>query len=460
MKKIQPILLERLISVVLAGTMALMPIVFFAARLIDNDYTFRCSMQLSLLCVTGLCVIALIILCSVNETRRYKISFPDIIVAALFVTAVISCIFSRDNSKITINNSFVGGAKSAEGLLALTAYYLIFAAAGYITDYKRKLTVLGICMGAGAVSTFLGILQAAGVGGIFEKTGTAFGVHGEAYLFSSFCVLMFGIALGFLVYGKRPAVRIAALMLLGMFFAGTLLSYTTSGLLAIAVMLALGFVLEGIRAFINKGRFGGLMSVAAAIILCAGLSVICDGATGGKAFVVWRELGISTAITYKEGLQLPWLWNQLMDAFMRNSRFWFHGVGIDYLRAGSSGMFFTKAHNEFIQIMWTEGFIALGAYLVFCVTVLVKGVVAFFKNASGRAVNPASASLLIAAAGYLTQSFFNVSAVDIAPLFWIICGFICTRRFSDFGVKAPVTNEVSAKLDEIKSQIDEINEQA
>lgn len=458
MKNIKPAALEKLISGVLAGTMILMPVFFLLFRCINDDATFVYSMQLSLLCITGLAAILLIALCSFNSIRHYKLSFADIIAIALFVTAVISCIFTTDKEKLSINNSFVGGALSSEGLLALTAYYLIFEAASFITDTKRKVKTLILCIAPAVVFTIFGFLQSFDL----EVFGTSAvsAVFNENYIFSAYCVLAFGICLGLLLCVKTPWVKIASAVLCALVLAVNLLTNTTSGVFATVIMLTVALVLELIACFIKKGkdRFNGLLLAVAAILLSIGVAVITNALSGGKVFLIWKELGIKNALNYKFGIDLPWLWNQLLDSYKNHSEFWLHGVGIDNFRAGSGQYYFTKAHNEFIQVMFTEGLTALAAYIILYITVFIKAVAAFIKNAAGKAENTAASAVLLAFVGYVAQSYFNISSIDVAPLFWIVCGLACTRRFADS--KPVVTDEVSARLDGIKSQIDEINEQA
>ena len=79
-----------------------------------------------------------------------------------------------------------------------------------------------------------------------------------------------------------------------------------------------------------------------------------------------------------------------------------------------------KAHNEFLHIAVTTGLLSLGVYLLFVFEVLKKS----FGN---KKLVP----VWIAIMGYLAQSFFNISVLAVAYLFWLFLGILSSYRLND-----------------------------
>lgn len=76
-----------------------------------------------------------------------------------------------------------------------------------------------------------------------------------------------------------------------------------------------------------------------------------------------------------------------------------------------------KAHNEYLQIAVATGIPSLIAYLSFLYFVLSKS----FKNANK---NILIVPLFCSITGYLSQAFFNISVVSVAPVFWALLGVL------------------------------------
>ena len=104
-----------------------------------------------------------------------------------------------------------------------------------------------------------------------------------------------------------------------------------------------------------------------------------------------------------------------------------HGVGIDnfyYAFDGKplirKGVAYDKAHNEYLQILITEGIFGLLFYLLFYAIIVIRGIKNNYKN---REIY-----LIIPVIGYLVQAFFNISVIEVAPIFYISLGLCVERR--------------------------------
>lgn len=113
---------------------------------------------------------------------------------------------------------------------------------------------------------------------------------------------------------------------------------------------------------------------------------------------------------------------------------WAFGVGLDNYRwcfthapnlphnTWSQG----KGHNEFIHYLVTQGVFQLLTYVTLLVYVFIVGIrtVMNTENEERRYI---TWIFLAMAAGYIVQSMFNSSVVNIAPYFWITIGVVLCK---------------------------------
>ena len=74
-----------------------------------------------------------------------------------------------------------------------------------------------------------------------------------------------------------------------------------------------------------------------------------------------------------------------------------------------------KSHNEFLEYAVSNGIFNLLAYLILIGLIIYKLI--------GEINNDISQIMLLTLIGYLVQSFFNISVIMVAPLYWIFLGF-------------------------------------
>jgi len=132
-----------------------------------------------------------------------------------------------------------------------------------------------------------------------------------------------------------------------------------------------------------------------------------DGHFGNDRMVVWKE-------TIKE---VP--------------KHIFTGIGIDnfyYLFDGKpltlyGFIQYDKAHNELLQILVTQGIFSLLSYIGLYGIIVIKGIKISFKDKK--------IYLILPVIGYLVQGFFNISVIEVAPLFYISLGLLVERNISE-----------------------------
>ena len=104
-----------------------------------------------------------------------------------------------------------------------------------------------------------------------------------------------------------------------------------------------------------------------------------------------------------------------------------HGAGIDNFAfafgkepLSVSKYYVDKAHNEYLQILIAEGLFALLSYLALYAIAIFKGIKNSFKDKE--------VYLLLPVIGYLVAAFFNISVIEVAPIFYICLGLLINRK--------------------------------
>lgn len=121
------------------------------------------------------------------------------------------------------------------------------------------------------------------------------------------------------------------------------------------------------------------------------------------------------------------IWTRVI-ALIKEKPVW--GVGLETLGEAFSNNFkndivnyfgramtVDKAHNEYLHIAVSTGIPSLIAYLAFLSNVLLKG---FKQIKNNHFILPLFCSVI----GYLSQAFFSISVVSVAPVFWIFLGIL------------------------------------
>lgn len=99
------------------------------------------------------------------------------------------------------------------------------------------------------------------------------------------------------------------------------------------------------------------------------------------------------------------------------------GSGIDtlgyiYNTRFYTGMYLDKAHNEYLQILITEGIFTLITYLTLLGVIFFKGL---------KCKNDLTIILFTSFIAYCIQAFANISVTTVAPFFYIITGLLVNQ---------------------------------
>ena len=120
------------------------------------------------------------------------------------------------------------------------------------------------------------------------------------------------------------------------------------------------------------------------------------------------------------GTKRLYIWKNTMKIVPQNL---VHGVGIDNFYYAFNGkplvytdgkVYYDKVHNEYLQVLITEGLCCLIAYVLMYAIIGVRGTIYTYKNKEIFCILPVM--------GYMVQAFFNISVIEVAPMFYIALG--------------------------------------
>lgn len=399
------------------------------------------AMQASILMFVAIYFGFLLVIEALNKRvsfRMYGITWKC--VTGLTIIGIISVIFSEHKMI-----SLYGTRLRTEGLFTLVSYYVIFMAATVLQEKKYRRMLLYLFLGLGCIVSVLGVIQFLGTEEISPYfTGMAYIPMRNPNFYGAFAVIFTGVAMGgYFISVKEAEIqyplqrwkRLLWYILVILGYMACISASSSVTYVGIIMMLLLYLYLE----MISKRR--NLLSLLWLVLGLVGMMVLLnllnDGLVFSEFFSVGRQIEEEGSI-FGDGVGTGrmLIWKQTLSLL---PRFWLFGCGIElligYCLEGSynmDGLIFDRAHNEYLNLWITEGIFALVIYLVFLFALFLPGIAMFMKNKKTGEVrhvgDEVSKIALFAFFGYIAQAFFNISVVQVAPYFWMICGLLYSRK--------------------------------
>lgn len=345
---------------------------------------------------------------------RINFNIEEILVFIFWGSLLLATVVSIDLSVAIMGNKY-----RYEGLLAYIIYILLFMSSLYfIKVYKyisHILCISGTIMSIYAVFQYYGIdpLRIRMFDG--EKSIDMVATIGNRNFLSSYLLLFLILSIGIYIFKNKKIFS----MYSSIIFAGVLATYTRSGWLSLVIccIIGLSFV------FRNKDRMK--RSLIIVMIFFVVFSVM--EVTGKGGFIFRAKSIVEDAIDKSEesGSGRLLIWSITMDAIKKNPII---GTGLDtlqsrllkdnfegytyYVNTKKAGI--DKAHNEFLEYWACGGILTLISYVALIGVILTK----LFKSREDDGCKIYFLMIL----GYVIQSFFNISVIGVAPLYWILLG--------------------------------------
>lgn len=364
--------------------------------------------------------------------RKFKINKYDILIYGLILFGIIATINAHD-----VETSLWGAYTRNEGLIIIICYYLLFLNSRELEPKDVKV-VLNCVFFAGITQSIYSILQVFVRGNIasqFTNPYMASGFVGNPNMLGSYCVLLLGISITmYFMYKKRIYFGLSIL-----YFINLVLAQSTGPFFAFVAMLIFLLIIMFIRKKTDVKEISILLLtlIVTFLIVSFGSEIYCEKVFGDK---ISDSSTIKGDIVSTLNLFLPNSNNggtdQIIDSYgsgrleiWKNTikivpKYWLTGAGIDNFGyvypTDLHGMYVDKAHNEYLQILTTEGIFSLIIYLLFYLNLFVDAL----KSKSELAL-----VLLVGFIGYAMQAFMNIRVTTVAPLFFIVCGMlVCMLR--------------------------------
>lgn len=375
------------------------------------------------------------------KKKIIKVNKFDYIIYVLIFVNVISCLFAMD-----YNTAIIGYYNRYEGLVALLSYYLMFLNSRMLNKkYVNKL--LDLIIGIGIFNCLYAVLQVIFKAPFvmkFRWFWMASGLNSNPNFFGTFmCTVSLLSACMYLFNDKRKIFYFISSIIMVI---GLVLSQSTGPLIGYLfgiLMLIIVFLIRKINMW-KKFLKLVIVLVITFFISVYGTDYLFNNVYKYKdtdSYTIKGDidriiiygcdlLGMDAKITKKkthlvetDNITLNTISSNRLDIWKRAMPIvkdnWLVGVGIDNFGIAHNKYYSNnltdKVHNVYLQILVTNGIVGFIPYMIWLIMVLYCG----YKNHSNNII-----ILLIPFIGYSFQAIFNISVIDVAPIFYILSGMM------------------------------------
>ena len=364
--------------------------------------------------------------------------WSDIFFFTLHIFMFLSLIFSCDIMRIYRTNSTTN-----EYPQFFVGYYCMMFAGFQLSSVKSRKRVLYTFLSLAFVEGIISSLQTYkirimpvlwGWGGGTVDTTHAYGLTQNANLWGGLSVLFLGAVAGAFIFSQKKAVKIAlgVLMLIIAYSSyGSMSRLAWVGDLVIIFSFLISLLIMKKRNKGNKDYNKYLISLA----IVVGIVAVAVGVSfiNPDSFAATKFSQISTDIQgTTSGSSRGYLWYFALSSVKNH---WVTGVGIDNLRwCFSENIHWfsnmhssNQAHNEYIQVLATQGVFALANYLLLLIITTVRGIKRVLTN-EDEADRKLTWIYLMMFAGYAAASFFLFRSFNVVMYFFLTIGLVDPRK--------------------------------
>lgn len=387
----------------------------------DFSYYKKYGNSLLILLIINIIVGVCIFIKKKFKDKNYKFRIYDILLILLTLLVSISTIFS-----IRIDVSLYGSNMRYEGLFAILYYYSLVYLSSFVEKEKKKRIILTIIF-TGVIQSAYAFLQASNSKLSFVKIFIndnrimATGFLNNPNFLAAHVLICLAYAIGLFIDNDDTLTKIFYGHIIVALLIGLYVSNTTSCALALIFI----FIYTLIYCIKNKKIKDIII-----IVLISILGAMFFQKAGMTNLLRDLNKTKNEAIQISEGVQNDHfgtkrllIWKLTLPVV---SKYLVHGTGPDnFLYAFGNrpliiyGTIYDKAHNDYLNILVTQGLGSLICYLLLFGIVVVRGIRNNYKNKE--------IYLILPVGGYLIQNFFNISVIEVAPIFYISLGLLIDR---------------------------------
>lgn len=362
-----------------------------------------------------------------------KPSLVDICLLLLAVWACITTITAVDPSLALSGKDF-----RFEGLYALLSYYILCWYATRVTEEDDRKKLIWVFEAIGIVSAIVGILEGFGPLAFLSKRWGAKAVvpYGNINFFGSMMSMVSAVGIGLFIFGKDKHSRWSGLFTyivsVAAIFCCDSSSPIVGNIMTFFMVLFIGIataktVKRNETSWFDRPFSKLLVLIILYFLIALGVN---SARNGSVAQEINQDIGYAD-----EGLTSDKMFSHRMGVWKYSFEvlgdWWLFGTGPDNFqaitnaeKAPASMKYYDKAHNEYINLMIQEGVPAIVVYLIFLFALFIPTILWLFKDHCGC---PIYMSIFLAFFAYIAQAFFNISVIEVAPYFWIVCGLLAAE---------------------------------
>ena len=367
----------------------------------------------------GLLAVNIIIIFILFLKKKHRENKVDIFLFLIIIFACISTIFAYDPMK-----SLFGAWDRYEGLFLICYYITLTYITSYLKKEDRKIIVYSILV-FGLIQAIYAICQKLNLFNVHTiiKNGWRWttGFTSNRNFFGTLMLLCIGYSIGLYIESKEKISTFVYLILTYIFSICILLSKTRSCMLGLIVVMIVLLIYAIKNKYIKKYIVLFCVLVFSTVLMqMLNLTPIINFYKTAKTEITEMSKG---NVKDDFGSNRIAVWKKTIKVV---PKYIVHGVGVDNFGNVLDGKpiiytkyVYDKAHNEYLQILVTMGIFSLISYLCMHFIIVKNGIINTFKTHEIYYILPVI--------GYLVQAQFNISVIEVAPVFYIALGLLIDR---------------------------------
>ena len=383
----------------------------------------RISMQMYAEGYIKLLVINCLIIMYMIFRKKYKFKAVDIFLVLSIILGIIATVYA-----FAVNVSLYGFRKRNEGLFQICYYISLIITSSFLKEEKYKKSLIYTILFTGIIQFAYGFLQVTNTFKFINiaKRGVqlATGTITNSNFYGTYMLLCLSYSTGLFIDTEKKLVNIIHYILFIMFTSGILIANALSSILAFIILLfGIAIYLIYKRKYIKLIFIVVGFLVSLIVLTKFNLTFAISDLVRTKDEVIEISKG---NFDNSFGTDRMYVWKSTMKIV---PKYMWHGVGIDNFYYAFDGkpltlynapIVYDKAHNEYLQTLITQGIFALLCWLTIYGLIAIEGTKNSLKNDK--------IYLILPVLGYLIQAFFNISVIEVAPLFYIGLGLNVNRE--------------------------------
>ncbi len=337
-----------------------------------------------------------------------------------------------------------GYIQGREGLLVILSYYIYFLVSTTIHNQKvfhnifNLLTIIGLIQCIYIIIQGLYIKDILGIKIIYNIKSYPGSFLSNCNFFASFISIILGLWIPKYLFSNN-SINFKYLFIISIFIISSLISSTMSIIVTIIFIITISIIFIILKRKHLILRKNLLKLILLFIIIISSTYLVTKLPNNNLyqdliTFTKETQSTIKGDINENFGTGRIHIWKQTLKYL---DKYFLTGIGIDnfiYI-AHTDGVYIYdkidanlpnsyivyKAHNEYLQILSTEGIFTLTIYISLILFILIKSILNLIKKTS---INILQVSYLFSTVAYLFQATFNFRTPLIAPIFFIILGIL------------------------------------